>query len=238
MAGGDDEISFFSVIYNHLLKLIVLSYSREKVTMHSEAIWSMLQPYIDESLEKKWKEKRKMKNEYKAMLWRVRLVMLALYEIETLPNPNASEKERVFSDYDPQYKGEASVIANELEFQDLMMRYYFLLTDLVSEGMDVSSMNYMADVGYYLCSPYITWEDVERWKQATDMKEWGGKWGWFTKKIGVISSILDREGKQFSRRVIDQVGATEGTSSETMINPDIPEEEGHIPGEIVIDEED
>lgn len=219
MPKKDDEVTYFSVIYNHLVELIVLSYSREKIHLHTEALWGMLTPYIDEKTERLWKKKQRQQNQYKAMLWRLRVIMLTLYEIETLPRSNVDQNERVFSDYEPDYYDDGAKIANQLEFKDLMMRFYYLLTDLVAEGYDVDSMNYMADVGYYMCSPYLTWEDMERWKQANDLRNWGGKWAWFREKLGIISSILDREGLQFSRRAIDQVGVGDGVPNEEIESP-------------------
>ncbi len=235
---GENKISYFSVIYNHLVELIILAYIREQIHLHTESLWGMLTPYVDEKTEKLWKSKKRQKNQYKAMLWRVRVIMLTLYEIETLPKSNADGSQRVFSDYDPDYyNDESAKIANQLEFKDLMMRFYILLTDLVSEGYDVKAMNYMVDLAYYMCSPYTTWEDMERWKQANDMRKLYGDFNWFTKKLGIVSSILDREGLQFSRRAIDQVGVTQ-TMPQDMESPH-PVEDGVISSldeDIIIDE--
>jgi len=219
----DDEVSYFAVIYNHLIKLIELSFAREEITIHTGSLWAMLKPYIDDDLERIWRMKQ-TGGQYKSMMWKVRAIMLTLYQIEALPSSNIDVDLRVFGEFEPSYEKDDKVtLAGELKFRDLMMRYYFLLTELCSEGYDLESMHYMADLGYYLCSPYLTWEDLDEWKEQIDYGQWS-RWRWFTGKVTIISGILDREGMQFRRRAIDQMSVVQNKAKKMdspYLQPDI-----------------
>lgn len=215
------NISYHAVIYTSLLGIVEKSFHRQDINLKTEFIWNKLRPYISDDLERKWKEQRRETNHYKASMGRVRVIMLSLYQIELLPRSNVQNEElRVYSDFEPKY-GETSDahIASELNYSDIMMRYWFLLDELVNEGMDIDAINYMCDVGWAFVSPYVTYEDREDWRQANDIRSFLGAVQWAMKKVGIISTVLDREGVQFSRRAVDQMGMGEGLSAKTMIQP-------------------
>jgi len=195
-----------------LLKMIQLSYAREDYSWLAETMWAKLRPYIDDDLQKMWRMKAREQS-YNAMIWKLRVIMLTLHEIGVLPESRIEPDKRVFGEYDAIFENpkhedlfpsQRMSIAGKLEYSDLMMHYYFLTDDLVGEGYDLESMIFMADVGWALCSPYITWEDMEEWQEKNTLSQ-QFRWEWFKSKISLISSILDREGIQFKRRAIDYV---------------------------------
>ncbi len=198
-------ITFFSVVFDHLETLSELAFAGQDMNLTVDSLWSKLKPYIDETLMKLWQTKSRQQN-YDSMLWKLRICMLTLYKIEAIPTSNVDKEKLVFGEYQPardeQDKG--LVVSGEVAFKDLMMKHYYLRKNLVAEGFDLNAMQYMADLGYYYCFPYITWEDREKWQEANTQAR-GNQWQWFNDKVSVVSSILDREGLQFTRRAIDVV---------------------------------
>lgn len=205
MAKKNSGITFFNIIFDHLQVLSELAYGGRDINLSVDSLWSMLKPYIDDQLMSLWRTKTRQQN-YDGMLWKIRICMLTLYKIEALPASNTDQEKLVFGEYEPPRKEQdkGMVVSGEILFKQLMMKHYYLRKDLVAEGIDLNSMQYMADLGYYYCSPYITWEDREKWQEANNQAQFN-EWQWFNEKISIVSAIMDREGLQFSRRAIDVV---------------------------------
>lgn len=207
MSRGKSEtnVTYTGVIYNHLMGLISRAYLREDANVMLDTLWAMLDPWLNEDLRKLWGRKT-MKGGYAGMMWKVRCCMLALYSIQALPPTQAPNPEKTlvyheYSGYEGNYKDEIGIrISESIMFKSVMMRYQYLFTELIQEGSDLETLQYMVDLGYCFCTPYLSYEEYDEWQDVQMMTH---PWRQFIDKFRLVIGILDRESLLFARRVVD-----------------------------------
>lgn len=220
------SVSYSSVIHNHLMGFVGVTYLREDATVMADTLWALLDPWLSDDIRKLWRRKC-AGDGYKTMMWKIRVNILALYEIEAIPKSTAPKPQETLVNYEyttrhKEYGSELGVkIAEHVMYKQAVMRYLYLFTELIQEGSDLETLTYMADLGYAFCTPYLSYEEAEHWREI-EQATYYGKWRQFVEKLRLIIGILDRESILFARRVVDTTSLWE---EHTLNVPDYSDQE-------------
>jgi len=213
---GGTNLTYVGVIFNHLMGIISRAYCREDMSTMVDTMWAMIDPWISDEVRRLWRRKC-VGNSYKDTMWKLRCCMIALYEMEALPQSYTKNPEDILVYYDycnPKDDTSRDIgikIAEGINFKLFMLRYQYLFSELMQEGADPYTIEYMIDVGYALCTPYLSWEEQENWKETEQMFVMS-PWRKLIDKLRILIGILDREALLFERRVVDTTSQWEETT--------------------------
>lgn len=221
----DDNFSYIKNISKRLQNIIYLTTIQRDISPMCEDLLYLIYPYMSQDMKDYLNNGEELKDDYDENIHRVRTIVLTLYNIESIPSPNADDNRLKYKEVlldKGKYGTTPHSVAQNVDFRSTLMYYLEarrrLTEEIIKESSKISNpyhaLHFLLDIGFALLSPYVTEDEYDRWMESCervkeqenviDNKDVLNESR--REKIIIQSEIMDRQKFQMSYRDVDIMG--------------------------------